>query len=209
MKTNDSIPRFIPLINKSQKEKNLFFYYDNSNICQYYGQSNIEKCIFLLFFLVTYTSTIIYYYSNFMNKFIFYFIIISLTADLISFIIYCYILYKLKSDEMFEKIPCLIIKLNDFLIIFNFILKSLILSILSVTMNKWIPFLLFASKYILEVYFILNSIKNFMFCPIIHSFQENLEKLIFYFKYYILCFDFEQDQILEEYTKIEDIESFY
>jgi hypothetical protein len=76
-------------------------------------------------------------------------------------------------------------------------------------MNKWIPFLLFASKYILEVYFILNSIKIFMFCPIIRTFQENLEKVIFYFKYYILCFDIEQEQISEEYTKIEDIESFY
>lgn len=48
-----------------------------------------------------------------------------------------------------------------------------------------------------------------MFCPIIRTFQENLEKVIFYFKYYILCFDIEQEQISEEYTKIEDIESFY
>ena len=209
MKTNESTPRYIPLINKSVKEKNIFFYYDNSNICQYYGQSNIEKCIFLLFFLITYTSTVLYYYSNFMKQFLFFFSVISLTIDFISFIIYCYFLHKLKSDEMFEKIPCLLIKLNDCLIIFNFIFKTLILSIISVTLHQWIPFLLFASKYILEVYFILNSIKIFMFCPIIRTFQENLEKVIFYFKYYILCFDIEQEQISEEYTKIEDIESFY
>ena len=59
MKTNDSTPGYIPLItnirtpissNVKQKEKNFYFYYDNSNICQYYGQSNVEKCLFLLFF---------------------------------------------------------------------------------------------------------------------------------------------------------------
>ena len=38
MKTNESTPRYIPLINKSVKEKNIFFYYNNSNICQYYDQ---------------------------------------------------------------------------------------------------------------------------------------------------------------------------
>ena len=70
MKTNDSTPGYIPLItnirtpissNVKQKEKNFYFYYDNSNICQYYGQSNVEKCLFLLFFLISYTITIIYY----------------------------------------------------------------------------------------------------------------------------------------------------
>ena len=50
MKTNDSTPGYIPFIttirtpissNVKQKEKNFYFYYDNSNICQYYGQSNV------------------------------------------------------------------------------------------------------------------------------------------------------------------------
>ena len=35
------------------------------------------------------------------------------------------------------------------------------------------------------------------------------ERFMFYFKYYILCCDIEQEQENEEYTKIEDIESFY
>jgi hypothetical protein len=209
MKTDDITNKFIPLINKSQKEKNLYFYYDNSNICQYYGQSNIEKCIFLLLFLLTYTTTILYYYSLLIKTILFYFIILTLIVDFISFIIYCYFLYKLKSDDIFEKIPNLIIKLNDFLIIFNYISKSLILVISSLTFTNWNLFILLIAKYILEIYFIFNSIKIFMFCPATRTFQENFEKIIFYLKYYILCFDLEQDQISEEYTRIEDIESFY
>ena len=102
MKTDEITPKFIPLINKPQTEKNLYFYYDNLNICQYYGQSNIEKCIFLLVFLLTYTTTILYYYSFLIKTIIFYFILLTLIVDFISFIIYGYFLYKLKSDEIFE-----------------------------------------------------------------------------------------------------------
>ncbi len=209
MKTDEITPKFIPLINKPQTEKNLYFYYDNLNICQYYGQSNIEKCIFLLVFLLTYTTTILYYYSFLIKTIIFYFILLTLIVDFISFIIYGYFLYKLKSDEIFEKIPNVIIKLNDILIIFNYISKSLILVISSVTLTHWNLLLLLIAKYILEIYFIFNSIKIFMFCPATRTFQENFEKIIFYLKYYILCFELEQDQISEEYTRIEDIESFY
>ena len=88
MKINDSSPTYIPLISnirtpispneKIQNEKKYYYYYDNSNICQYYGQGNIEKCIFLLFFLITYTSTILYYYINIIGNFLFYFIILTL-----------------------------------------------------------------------------------------------------------------------------------
>ena len=219
MKTIDNTPTYLPLISnirtpmsqdeKIQKEKNFYFYYDNANICQYYGQANIEKCIFLLFFLITYTSTILYYYINIMRKYFFYSIIITLSIDSLSFIIYCYFLYKLKSDEMFEKISNILIKFNEFLIICNSILKSLILLIASIAFKQFIPLLLFFAKYILDVYFMLNSIKILMFCPCVRTLQENSDKFIFYFKYYILCCDIEQDQENEEYTKIEDIESFY
>ena len=219
MKTNDSTPGYIPLITnirtpissnaKQQKEKNFYFYYDNSNICQYYGQSNIEKCLFLLFFLITYTITIIYYYITLMNNFLYYTIICSLSIDSLCFIFYCYFLYKLKSDEMFEKIPNILIKFNDYLIIFNSIIKTFIISIISVSFIKWAPLLLFFAKYILEIYFMLTSIKIFMFCPGIRNCQEFSERFMFYFKYYILCCDIEQEQENEEYTKIEDIESFY
>ena len=89
MKTIDNTPTYIPLISnirtpmsqneKIQKEKNFYFYYDNANICQYYGQANIEKCIFLLFFNYLYLNNtlllykyyekifILFYYYNIIN----------------------------------------------------------------------------------------------------------------------------------------------
>ena len=54
-----------------------------------------------------------------MRKYLFYSIIITLSIDSLSFIIYCYFLYKLKSDEMFEKISNILIKFNKYLIILN------------------------------------------------------------------------------------------
>ncbi len=47
-----------------------------------------------------------------------------------------------------------------------------------------------------------------MFYPVIRAFQEIFEKIMFYFSntiFYVLII---KDQILEEYTKIEDMESF-
>ena len=219
MKINDSSPTYIPLISnirtpitpneKIQNEKKYYYYYDNSNICQYYGQGNIEKCIFLLFFLITYTSTILYYYINIIGNFLFYFIILTLSIDSLSFIFYCYFLYKLKSDDIFEKILSILIQFNDTLIIINSIFKTFVLSIVSVTLKNWIPFLLFSSKYILDIYLMLTSIKIFMFCPGVRSFQEFTDKFIFYFKTYILCCEVEFEQENETYGKFDDSESFY
>ena len=53
------------------------------------------------------------------------------------------------------------------------------------------------------------AVKLFLFCPGARYLQEQSEKIWSFVKFYVLCFEVEQEQDNGEYTKIEDIESFY
>lgn len=194
---------------KFQKPKDKSFYFDNSNLCHYYGQTNIEKCMILLFFLITYTFTILYYYSSTIGNLLYYILIPTLICDIFSLLIYFFILYKLQSNDIFDEIPEFIIKTNDNLILFNSIGKTLLIAIASVKYISFNILLLFIGKYALEIFFLLNSQKIFMFIPCVKGIQDKTEKCLLYIKYSIFCFEIENENDTEEYTKIEDIESFY
>jgi hypothetical protein len=194
---------------KFEKPKDKSFYFDNSNLCHYYGQTNIEKCIILLFFLIIYIFTLIYYYSHLMGKLLYCTLITTLICDIISLLIYFYILYKLQSNYIFDEIPDFIIKVNDYLILFNSIGNTLLLVFACIQYISLNILLLFIGKYILEIFFLLNSQKIFMFIPCVQGIQDKTEKCLLYIKYSIFCFEIENENDNEEYTKIEDIESFY
>lgn len=221
MRVNENVPRYLPFFpqikqggseqndyqGSQQKEKS--FYFNNSNLCQYYGQSNIEKCIFILFCLIIFASTLLYHFFPLFNSFVFYTILATLSADTVSLALYSFFLYRLRSENMFDKIPSEAIRANDFLIVFNSFGKCFVLVLVTLNFIGWIPLCFFVGKFLLEVYFMMVAVKLFLFCPGSRYFQEQSEKLWSFLKFYIFCCEIEQEQDLNEYTKIEDIESFY
>lgn len=218
MRINDSFQRYLPFLPTIRQDENDYrvnpqkersFFFNNSNICQYYGQSNIEKCIFILFFIITFTSTLLYHFFSLMNTFLFYAITTTLIADAISLVLYSFFLYRLRSENMFDNIPAQAIRMNDFLIVFNSIGKSLVLVLVTLNFLGWVPFAFFAGKYLIEVYFMMIAVKLFMFCPGARFVQEQSEKFWNFVRFYIFCCEVEQEQEYNEYTRLEEIESFY
>lgn len=219
MKTNESLNTFTPLLpnltqgrdhgeNNAANKKDNHFYFDNANICLYYGQSNIEKCIFLLFFLVSLTMTLLFHYVNQADCLLFYSIVATFTADCLSLLMYCFLLLRLKSDNLFNVIPHCVIQGNDYLIVLNLIAKAVIFTLVCLNSFGVIPLAMFALKFLMDIYFTLVSVKLFLFCPGARLLQEQSEKMWTYVKVYFFCIE-DQDQELNEYMKIEDIESFY
>jgi len=61
---------------------------------------------------------------------------------------------------------------------------------------------------LLDTYFIVISLKLFMLSPCMIGIQEFLQRLWNNVKYYVLCCEVEEpDQ--PDYTKLEELESFY
>jgi hypothetical protein len=229
MRTTENVPRYIPFLpqirrnsssnlNNPNTNENIYqaphqkersFYFNNSNLCQYYGQSNIEKCLFILFFLITYTSTLMYHFYNIIPSLLFSVMLFTLIVDGISMIIYGMFLYKLKSDNMFDRLPQKLISVNDFMVMFNSFIKTGAIVFTCLNWLGLVPMGLFFGKFIIEVYFMMVSVKIFLFCPGSRYVQEQSEKIWSFVKFYVFCCEEEQDQDINEYTKIEDIESFY
>ena len=208
---NNNIPYFQNTIDQQHEEKKhkeRSFYFDNSNICQIYGQTNIEKCVLLLLFIICYTIAILYYYFNKISDFLLDFCIISLLLDVLNLIFFSVFLYKLRKENIFEKINHSLIKLNDYIIFINNLNNTIILSLACVYLYDDNIIFLFIGKYVVEIYFLLISIKLFMFFPCSQLILEKTNKIIAYCKYYLLCNDIESEPESEEYNNIEDIQSF-
>ena len=193
---------------EERKHKERSFYFDNSNICQIYGQTNIEKCILLLLFIICYTIAILYYYFNKIFVTLLNFCIISLLLDITNLIFFSVILYKLRKENLFEKINHWLLKFNDYLIIIKILNNTIILTLVCIYLNDDNIFYLFIGKYVIEIYFLLTSIKLFMFFPGSQLILEQSNKIIAFCKYYLLCNDIESEPESEEYNNIEEIQSF-
>ena len=147
---------------EEKKHKERSFYFDNSNICQIYGQTNIEKCILLSLFIICYTIGILYYYFNKIFVTLLNFCIISLLLDITNLIFFSIILYKLRKENLFEKINHCLLKFNDYLIIIKILNNTIILTIVCIYLNDDNIFFLFIGKYVIEIYFLLTSIKLYL-----------------------------------------------
>ncbi|MCQ2817946.1 MAG: hypothetical protein MJ252_11835 [archaeon] len=195
-------------LNQSIKDKSWFF--NNSSLCQYYGQSNIEKCLGLLFFLIVFSSSILYHYYYHFSSFLFSVIVWTIFVNLFSFTTYSFFLYRLKSESMFDTIPTNIAKINDTLIYINLFLETLILFIVLFSSGiNWFCFFLFLGKYFIEIYFVVVSIKVFMFCPWSRTVQEGIGKAFNFFKSLFFCCQPEHEMDLAKYHKLDEYESFY
>ena len=195
----------------SYKAKEKIFYYDNSAISMSYGQYNVEKCLIVLFLLIVYSACLVYNYYLFLDNLKLIILIICFSLDIIVSFLYIYFLIKLKSDEVFNRIPTVVVNSTDIIILINFIVKiaSIILICFDYATLGILALILFAIKFLIEFYFAIISVKILMFCPCSVYIQEQTEKLWIGIKYYVFCCEADNENENAEYTRIEDGESFY
>jgi hypothetical protein len=195
----------------SYRPKERIFYYDNSQISMSYGQYNVEKCLIVLFIIIVTQACLIYNYYLILSYTSLTLLLSGTGVDLITSFLYLYFLIKLKSDQIFNKIPNSITNSSDILILLNLILKIVTLVFIYIEMNVLgvTAVVLFSLKFLIEFYFAVISVKIFMFCPCTLYLQEQTGKLWNWIKYYVFCCEVEEQQENPDYTKLEDLESFY
>jgi hypothetical protein len=193
------------------RPKERVFYYDNSSISMSYGQHNIEKCLVVLFILIVYGSLLIYSYNLSLDILKYTLLTSGAAFDIIISFLYLYFLIKLKSNQIFNKIPLNLINSTDILILLNFLLKVVTIILIFVDYNilGWSALIFFSTKFLFEFYFAVISIKILVFCPCAVYLQEQTEKLWNCVKYYVFCCEIEEQSENIDYTKLEDLESFY
>jgi hypothetical protein len=195
---------------KTRKEK--VYYFDNYEISLTYGQANIEKCLIVVLLCLTVSISLVYKYFFDLHETIVYIFIGSCFIDLIVTSFYLYFLFKLKSAQIFNQVPIGAIDFNDLLILINFITKItlFVFFCLHYTYIGLTGIALFTIKLLLDIYYTLISVKFLMLCPCSIYIQEITNKIWLNIKYYVCCCDVEQiEPEHHEYTKIEQLESFY
>jgi hypothetical protein len=200
--------RIVSTYHKDNKK----FYYDNSSISMSYGQYNIEKCLFVLLFLITYSTCLGYYYYESFDYLTFVFLIIGGSIDVLISFMYLILLIKLRSDTIFNKIPTKLMSFTDLIILANFIVKISQFILVTLIFNQFdvLGIVLIIVKLLFEIYFTVISVKLFMFCPCSVYVQEQTQKLWNGIKYYIFCCEIQDmnNQENPEYTKLDDLDSF-
>ena len=145
----DSLDSSDDRLNQTPKDKSWLF--NNSNLCQCYGQENIEKCLFILFFLIVFSASILYHYYAHFENIIFGAICCTIFFNLFSFITYSVCLYKLRSGEMFDSMPTAVLSVNDSIIVLNFLCEIIVLLMVGIYSKlDWFCFSLFAGKLLLK-----------------------------------------------------------
>jgi len=186
------------------------FYYDNSVISQSYGQSNIEKCAIVITSTFFYTSILGYVYYEIFSNTKFYILTISIILDFFISLYFVCLSFSLKNEQLFQKVSVNSYSLIDILIFLNYLNKSiLILFIFSDNSFYYLWCLIFFFiKFIFDTYFIMISLKFFMLSTCMIGIQEFFLRLWLNIKYYILCCEVEEPDH-PDYTKMEELESFY
>jgi hypothetical protein len=200
--------RIQPIYKSDKKD----FYFDNYDISSSYGQANIEKCLFVIFLVVLYNAFLIFCYYLDIHETVMYFFIFTTGVDVCVSFFYIYFLIKLKSGQIFNQVPLTALDCSDIMILINFLVKTFLFVFfcLHYFIIGLIGVLLFTVKFLIDVYFILISVKFLMMCPCSLYIQEKLNVLWAGVKYYICCCDVDQPEGENaDYTKLEDIESFY
>jgi hypothetical protein len=188
----------------SQRDTENSEIFDNFTVCQRYGQSNIEKAIFLLISIILISGIILYYNIKIMKPYLIKILCGTSIVDLLLLLFYCFLRIKFNSDELFNSIPIRFFNCIDHIIILNFIAK-VVLFALSFFYRKTLGILiLFSSKFLLEFYLMMSCVKILMFCPGYKTLEEFFEKTIGWLKYLLICCDNEHEQELNDYKKVND-----
>lgn len=185
------------------------FYYDNSIISESYGESNIEKCLITILSIFLNSIILGWIYFEIFSNLKFYILAISVFIDFLISSHFIYLYYSLKNDSVFQKVSNSFSAI-DLLIFFNYLNKSALCVLIFFDSSFYFVWCLvfFSCKILLDTYFIMISLKLFMLSPCMIGIQEFFQRLWNNVKYYILCCEVEEpDQ--PDYTKLEELESFY
>ena len=167
--------------------------FDNFNLCQKYGQSNIEKAILLLLSISIISGIILYYNLKFLKSYFIKILCISSIIDLLLLLLYCFLRIKFNSDEWFNYFPIKFFNCIDYILILNFIVKVIIF-IMSFFYKQSIgSLILFCLKFLLELYLLKSCVRIIIFCPGYRTFEEIFEKAIGWIKYLLICCENDND----------------
>ena len=185
----------------SQRDGEKSGIFDNFALCQKYGQSNIEKAIFLLISIILISGLILYYNLKILKSLFIKLLCIGAIIDLLLLLFYCFLRIKFSSDEWFNSFPVLWDNYMEYIIIINFILK-LVTFILSFFYNKSFgSLILICFKFLLDFYFLMSCVKRLIFCPGFKIFEEYIERGIGCIKTLLICCN-EHETEGNEYKKV-------
>jgi hypothetical protein len=200
------------IVSTHKPKRDKVYYFDNYEISLTYGQANIEKCLIVILICLSLSASLVYKYYLDLHETILYIFIGSCCLDFIITCFYLYFLFKLKSAQIFNQVPIVALDFNDLIILVNFFTKLtlFVFFFLHYTYIGFTGIALFTTKLLLDIYYTLISVKFLMLCPCSIYVQEITNKIWLNVKYYVCCCDVEQiEPDHHEYTKIEEIESFY
>ena len=193
----------------TNKNMQNFSYRNNSNICYRFGQVNVEKSLFVLIFEMLFTATVIYFYVYQFEKAIIYLYFISSGFDFLLMTILIYFIVKFRQEEIFSSFSRSQSNLVEIINTINFLFKSINLGILFFFTNNMTFFFcfLFTIKFFLDLYFVIITLKIFLFCTCTLWINENLYR----FTCWILSkFNFEiEEEKEDDKEKLEELESIY
>ena len=194
--------------NNEELDSNDNYFLNNSDICNKYGQTNIESGLYSLIIISLLSGLILYLYQNQLKLKLTYLIISSLLFDIILILFYIYMRSRFHSNETNDIIPKKAIGINDFFLILNFILKVFLLVI---AMIKYISLgfiTLFLFKFLLEFYFFMTCAKILIFCPVFSTMEGFVLKISNRLSEFL---DGNKTSFQDEnrYNALEEIDSFY
>ena len=186
-------------------------YYNNATLSDKHGQENIESSLVILSIQILFTALLVYLYFGNLEQLIILLFIITGIFDIIVLTFYIYFVIKFKKEEIFTSLPKSCFSISDIFNIANLLLKSVNYVFIFVLSDEIeILFALsFTLKYLIDLYFFLTSIKIYMFCPCGIWLNDLFIRIWVWIKYYIFCCEAEETSSDIEYSRMEDMESFY
>ena len=148
--------------------------FDNYDLCQKFGQPNIEKTILLLVLIILFSGFILYYYWNLFKLYYIKLLLISSSIDLLLLLFYCSLRIKFNVNEWINSFPVQFYYFLDYIIIINCILK---------------------------LYLLVSSVKLMIFCPGYKSFALCFEAGVGGIKNLLNCCEGQADR---EYNRVSD-----
>jgi len=175
--------------------------FDNYDLCQKFGQPNIEKTILLLVLIILFSGFILYYYWNLFKLYYIKLLLISSSIDLLLLLFYCSLRIKFNVNEWINSFPVQFYYFLDYIIIINCILKTIIFIIYFFFKIGLSSIFLFSTKYLLELYLLVSSVKLMIFCPGYKSFASCFEAGVGGIKNLLNCCEGQADR---EYNRVSD-----
>ena len=185
----------------SQRDEEKSGIIDNYTMCQKYGQSGIEKAIFLLISIILISGLILYYNLKIIKSLFIKLLCIAAIIDLLLLLFYCYLRIKLSSDEWFNSFPIQLDNYMEYAIIINFLLKLATFIVSFFYKKTYGSLILICFKFLLDFYFLMSCVKRLGFCPKFKTFEECIERAIGSIKNLLICCN-EHETEGNEYKKI-------